>query len=261
MIDHIKGIAIHLIIMISIFAGGMFYLFNSYLPSVTNHGESLTVPDLEGLSLDEVAKKLEGNTLKFVVIDSSAFNPRYEPSVVMNQVPEFNAKVKENRKIYLTINASKVPSVAIPDLSNKSLRNALITLEANGLKKDSVIYKPYNSPVIIGYFYKGKKVSAGDSVPRGSSIGLVVGLTEGNTEIPIPDLVGRNYKGLKDYLEGFGLILSTRWVKDNKDFDENVVFKQNPIPSDSTDTRVKTIKAGGIIDVWISGDEPNDSIQ
>ena len=128
------------------------------------------------------------------------------------------------------------------------------------LKKDSVIYKPYNSPVIIGYSYKGRKISAGDSVPRGSSIGLIVGLTEGNTEIPIPDLVGRNYKGLKNYIEGFGLILSTRWVE-NEEFDENIVFKQNPTSSDSTDTRIKTIKAGGIIDVWISGEEPNDSIQ
>jgi len=259
MLNHIKGIAIHLIIMVGLFAGGLYYLFYSYLPSTTNHGETLTVPDLEGLSIAEVSKKLENNSLKYIIIDSSTFNPRYEPSVVMNQEPSFNSKVKENRKIYLTINAATIPSVSIPDLSNKSLRNAIIILEGSGLKKDSVIYKPYSSPVVIGYYYKGKKMSAGDSVPKGSSIGLVVGLTEGNTDIRIPDLIGKSYQGLKAYLEGYGLILSTRWVKD-EELPQNIVFKQKPMPSDSTETRIKTVKAGSIIDVWITGEEPKDSI-
>ena len=260
MLNQIKGITVHITIMLCLFAGGLYYLFNSYLPATTNHGETLTIPDLEGLTIDEVTKKLETNSLQYTIIDSTTFNPRYEPSVVMNQEPPFNSKVKENRKIYLTVNAASVPLVPIPDLSNKSLRNALIILEGAGLKKDSVIYRPYSSPVIIGYLFNGKKVGVGDSVPRGTSIALIVGLTEGNTEIRIPDLIGRNHKGLKDYLDGHGLILSMRWVKDIES-PLNMVYKQNPMPSDSTDNRIRTVKAGSIIDVWISGEQPIDSIQ
>lgn len=260
MLAHIKGIALHITIMVAIIFGGFYYLFYMYMPSTTNHGETLTVPNLEGLNIEEVAKKLETNSLEYIVIDSTTYNPRFEPSVVMNQVPEMNAKVKENRKIYLTVNAKEIPNVPLPDLSNKSLRNALITLESHGFKKDSVVYKPYNSPVVIGHTYKGKNIEIGDSLPRGSAIGLIIGLTEGNSEITVPDLIGKDYKGLKKYLDSYGLILSARWVKD-EEMPENAVFKQSPMPSDSTDTKLKTVKAGSIIDVWIAGEEPIDSIQ
>lgn len=260
MLGQLKGIAVHIIAMLIIVVLGFYYLFYMYLPSTTNHGETLTVPNLEGLTIHEVKDKLDKTSLEFMVIDSTTYNPRYEPSVVMNQVPSMNAKVKENRKIYLTINANKIPNVPLPDLSNKSLRNALITLERHGLVKDSVVYKPYNSPVVIGQTYKGRTIEPGDSVPRGSAIGLIVGLTEGNSEIRVPDLIGKEYDGLKKYLEGFGLILSARWVKDDE-MPENTVFKQSPMPSDSTDTEIKTVSAGSIIDVWIAGEEPKDSIQ
>ena len=257
MLAKIKGIIVHLVIMTVLIAVSFYYLFYVYLPTTTNHGESITVPNLEGMVLSEVADKLSKNSLKFVVIDSTTFNPRFEPSTVMNQVPEADVKVKENRKIYLSINASSIPLVELPDLSNKSLRNALITLETYGLKKDSVVYKPYNSPVVIGHTYKGKKIEVGDKVPRGAMIGLVVGLTDGNNEINVPDLIGRDYKGLKKYLEGYGLILSASWVQEDG-MPENAVFKQSPTPADSLN--VKTVTAGSIIDVWISGEEPKDTI-
>ena len=260
MIAHLKGIVVHIVVMIAIVFGLFYYLFYMYLPSTTNYGETLTVPNLLELEVKDVANKLEKTSLQYIVIDSTTYNPRFEPGVVMNQVPEEGVKVKENRKIYLTINANEIPNIPLPDLSNKSLRNALITLERYGFVKDSVVYKPYNSPVVIGHTYKGKPIEVGDSLPRGSAIGLIVGLTEGNSEIRVPDLIGREYDGLKKYLEGFGLILSTRWVEDDE-LPQNMVFKQSPTPADSTDTQVKTVKAGSIIDVWISGEEPKDSIK
>ena len=260
MLDHIKGIAIHLISMVLFLSIGFYYLFNVYLPDTTNHGETLTVPNLIGLPINEVGDKLTKNALSYVIIDSTVYNSRFEPSAVMNQVPVANTKVKENRKIYLTVNAKKIPDVPLPDLSNKSLRNALITLERYGFKRDSVVYKPYSAPVVIGQTYNGRRVSAGDSLPRGSRVGLVIGLTEGNNEIMVPNLIGRPYLGLKEHIESYGLILSERWVKDDE-LPQNIVFKQSPMAADSTDTQVKMLKAGAIIDVWIAGEPLKDSIQ
>ena len=260
MLSNLKGVIIHVVIILLLTVAGFYYLFYVYLPTATNHGETITVPDLEGMSLKEVEEKLGKNTLQFVVTDSTAYNPRFKPSTVMNQVPEAHVKVKENRKIYISINAKDVPLVELPDLSNKSLRNALIKLESVGLKKDSVVYKPYNSPVVIGQTYKGKSIEAGDKIPKGEKIGLIVGLTEGNNKVKVPDLIGREYKGLKKYLEGYGLILSARWVEEN-DMPDNVVFKQSPMPFDTLETaEINTVVAGSIIDVWISGKEPKDSI-
>ena len=260
MLAHLKGIVVHLIIMAVCIVGGFYYLFYVYLPATTNHGETITIPNLEGMNIKEVKNKLESNSLQYQIIDSTTYNPRFEPSVVMNQVPPMNSKVKENRKVYLTVNAKEVPQQPIPDLSNKSLRNAIITLETYGFIKGEVVYKPYNSPVVMGMNYNGKEIEAGDSLPRGSAISLIIGLTDGNSEITVPDLIGREFEGLKKYLDSYGLILSTRWVEDDE-MPENVVFKQSPMPSDSTSVKLKTVKAGAIIDVWVSGTAPVDTIK
>lgn len=261
MIEHLKGIAVHMAIMGILMAGGFYYLFYVYLPVTTNHGETITVPDLDGISLDEVMSRLENTTLEYVVIDSTTYNPRYESLTVMSQVPNANTLVKENRKIYLTINARNVPLVALPKLKDRYLRDALITLESYGFVRDSIVYRPSNSPLVLQQYYQGKAVKEGDKLPRGAKIKLVVGIQEGLGEIPVPDLIGRHYKGLKDYLETQGLLLSQKWVDDDE-YPENHVFWQSPAPGDSNTTTNPMIKVGAIIDVKIAGTEPKkDTIQ
>lgn len=257
----LKGIGAHIIGMFIILCICFYYLFYMYLPSTTNHGETITVPDLTGMQISDVDKAISENSLQYVVVDSGTFNPSAEPLSVLNQVPRANSKVKENRKIYLTINARTAPNVEMPNLEKKSLRDALILLESLGLKKDSIVYKPYIfENVVIGQSYKGEKIKGGKLIPKGSKISLTVGMGSNNNEIPVPDLIGRNHKGLKEYLQRYGLVLSPPNWAENPDMPEGLVFKQSPAASDSNATKVKTMKFGAIIDVWISGEEPKNSI-
>ena len=72
---------------------GFFYI---YLPVTTNHGESLTVPDLEGMPMDKLDEFLVKRRLRYEVSDSS-YSSRYEPLTVLSQFPGAGAKVKENQ--------------------------------------------------------------------------------------------------------------------------------------------------------------------
>ena len=89
-------------ILVSILILGFFYVF---LPGITNHGESVTVPDLIGLEYRDLDKFLTKRSLRYEINQDSGFTSDYPPLAVLKQYPEPGAKVKENRKIFLSLNA------------------------------------------------------------------------------------------------------------------------------------------------------------
>ena len=100
------------------------FLMLSWLKSSTNHGDFETVPDLKGKSISVAEIELNENNLVMQIQDSANFNPNYPKFSVIEQDPKANAKVKENRKIYITLNPSGYRKIAVPDLSHKSFRQA-----------------------------------------------------------------------------------------------------------------------------------------
>ena len=102
--------------------------FYIYLPISTNHGETVTVPDLEGIDFEDLDEFLLKRDLRYEVSDSS-YSGKYPPMAVLLQFPKAGAKVKENRKIYITLNRVNPPTTAMPDLTIGSLRNAEAVLE------------------------------------------------------------------------------------------------------------------------------------
>src|SRR5436190_20187116 len=88
------GIALGILFLIGV---GYFYV---YLPSATNHGESITVPDLTGMKLEELNTFLGEHELRFEV-DDSTYSEDYPPLTVLRQFPRAGSTVKENRMIYI----------------------------------------------------------------------------------------------------------------------------------------------------------------
>lgn len=79
-----------------------FYSFSSYLTSYTLHGESVTVPSLEGLSEEEVATLLNEKELRYEILDS-IYVEKQPKGIVIDQNPKAESFVKKNRKIYITV--------------------------------------------------------------------------------------------------------------------------------------------------------------
>src|SRR5687768_13145885 len=108
-----------LVLTLAITVGTFFFLaiiyFYIYLPATTNLGESITVPDLLGMKIEEIEKFLTEHDLQYEVSDS-AYSADYPPLTVLRQFPKAGAKVKENRKILISINRVTPPTVPVPDL-------------------------------------------------------------------------------------------------------------------------------------------------
>src|SRR5688500_18182445 len=97
--DTLGGLLLHMLVAMLIIIVVCVFLFYAYLPHVTNHGESITVPSVEGLPITKVEEFLADHDLRYEVNDSS-YSADYPPLTVLKQFPAAGAKVKENRKIF-----------------------------------------------------------------------------------------------------------------------------------------------------------------
>lgn len=152
------------------------FLILKWLDSTTNNGEFVTVPDLKGKSLETVKIELEDNDLVMQVQDSANFNPNYPKFSVIEQDPVAGSQVKEERKIYLTLNPSGFRKVPIPQIMRRTYRQAKPTLEALGFTVGKTTYiDNIGKDVVFGIKHNGKDVKEGDKLPLKTTIDLVLG--------------------------------------------------------------------------------------
>ena len=152
------------------------FLFFHWITFVTNHGNEITVPNLAKLNEDQVEEKLNELDLDYEIIDTVDYNPNFPKLTVVQQEPTSGSKVKGGRTIYLKLNASTFKMVAVPDLIEKTYRQAVPTLKAIGLQEGTIKYIPYiGKDMVLEMWMNGKKIKPGTKVLKASKIDLVLG--------------------------------------------------------------------------------------
>lgn len=152
------------------------YIFFHWITYATNHGEEITVPNLAKLSAEQAEERLSELDLNFIILDTVDFNPAFPKLTIVDQEPKPGAKVKAGRKVYLKINAEKFTMVSVPDLVEKTYRQAVPTLKAVGLEEGTITYKPYlGKDMVLEMQFNGKKLKPGDKVLKSSKIDLILG--------------------------------------------------------------------------------------
>lgn len=155
---------------------GIMIIYSFWLDFTTNHGEEIPVPDLSKLTEEQAEAKLDELDLDYVVLDTVDFRQNFPKYTVVEQDPAPGFKVKRDRKIYLKINAGSFANVRIPDLIEKTYRQAAPTLKALGLEVGQISYKPYlGKDMVLEMKLNGKILKPGDRVMKSSKIDLVLG--------------------------------------------------------------------------------------
>jgi beta-lactam-binding protein with PASTA domain len=243
-----KDVLIHLFIILAIFVGIVLCFFYLYLPVTTNHGETITVPKLIGMSSQDLESTLKAKHLRYQINDSS-YTPGVKPYTILTQHPSEGSKVKKNRKIYIAIASTVPPKVKMPKLVDASLRSAETTLKSYDLAIGKVSYVPSPFPnLVLKQLIKGQAVQQGTMLPKGTKIDLVVGNGTSSEEFDVPDLVGMDIEEARSLLESQGLSIGLTRSDPSSTKKKGTVTKQKP----SSDSGRK-IKAGEEIDLWITG--------
>lgn len=238
------GLLLSVVVALLIFLTIGISYFYVYLPSSTNHGESITVPDIQGMHISELDQFLLERNLRFEVNDSS-YSDDYEPLTVLKQYPAAGTKVKENRNIFISVNRITPPTVPMPNLIDGSLINAEAVMRGSELRRGRIqlVRGPFLN-LVKEMHYKGRKIEPGTRVPKGSTIDLVVE-DGGSNEIPTPDVVGYTLEDAKIPIFGSNLHLGEIYlVGDTVNNGPIVILKQMPEPN-------QKMRAGDVIDVWV----------
>lgn len=152
------------------------FLMLKFLKVWTNHGEHVVVPDLTKKTLTEVEFILEENNLRYEVLDSTDYDPKFPAFSVISQSPEAAEHVKENRKIYLTINPSGYRKVTVPKVIQTTRRSAEAILKSVGLVVGKITYvDDIGKDMVLELSHEGKKVEPGAQLIKMSKVDLVCG--------------------------------------------------------------------------------------
>lgn len=141
----------------------------------THHGEEIRVPNIEGMRIAKAREVMEECGLEIVVTDSG-YNRRLPADCVLTQNPTQGLTVKSGHIVYVTINSSNSPSVAIPDVvDNCSYREAEAKLISLGFKVLPPQYVTGEKDWVYGVSCGGRKLSSGERVSIEQPLTLLIG--------------------------------------------------------------------------------------
>ncbi len=231
------------------------YIATLSLSAITDHGETLRVPDLSKLTQAQIGERMAGTGLEITVADSAAFNPDYPPLSVVQQIPRPGAVVKRGRLIHLTLNPKTYERLKFRNIFDKSLREAKIYFDISNLKIGRITYEPYLAKgVVLRAECQGKALSAGDEVPEFSTIDLTVGKGLGNEILRTPELLGMCYTDAVHKLREENLLVGILRYEPGADEHNGIVYRQFP-------KAAKPVREGTAIALWFTPDTTEAAIQ
>lgn len=150
-------------------------LVNMWLGSYTRHGEGFEVPDLTGMDFDKAEAMLEKDGILLETTDSG-YNKRLPGNSILTQTPGAGTNVKSGRTIYVVVNSTSSPVVAIPDLiDNSSFREAQARLQAIGFRLLPPKVIDGEKDWVYGIMNNGRQLQTGERVSIELPLTLVIG--------------------------------------------------------------------------------------
>jgi beta-lactam-binding protein with PASTA domain len=224
-----------------------------WLRIYTHHGQSITVPNLSGLTTDEVEDVTSSRHLRFEVVDS-VYSTEMPRGTVLKQNPRANSTVKKNRKIFLTMNAVNPEMVSMPRLVGLSIRQARLALQNAGLSLGDISYRPdYAINNVLQQMHRDSVINEGTEIIKGTVIDLVLGMGPSDESTRIPDLIGFSLDAaadiIADYYLNIGAITYDENMENEDDTAAAFIWRQYPEFDEFS-----RMNMGMEVDIWLSAD-------
>ncbi len=226
-------------------------LVNLGLMIYTRHGQTFETPNFGGMSLTDVQRLAHSKHLRIEVTDS-VYIAHKAPGSVIEQNPKPKVRVKNNRTIFITLNATTAKKMRMPDVVGLSLRQAKATIEMQGFEVGRLSFAPdMASNNVLSQLYGGRTVQADELLSVGSKIDLVLGKSHDSERTALPQLKGLSLVSAKSNIVeaslNVGKIKYDESVMNMADTMEAKVYAQYPVATDDTDLEV-----GSQVDVYLT---------
>ncbi len=233
-----------------VFLVAVFVALDLFLHIFTQHGVSVAVPDMVGMSRAEAEQLCRKDKLQIVIVDSVYVDAVPKGTVYM-QTPKAGEQVKRGRKIYLTLNASHEKQTLMPNLVGLSLRQARVELPGHGLKLGRLIYvEDIATNNILGQLIAGEPVLPGTKLPVGTVVDLKLGLNPSDGYTTIPDVIAMTSNKAADELLGASLNIDNLVYDSTVGKDTASAFVYRQVPSAGT----KNVMLGTSVRLYLTLD-------
>ena len=205
------------------------------LSFLTNHNKEIIVPDFTTMTVADAADIAQQAGIRVEVTDS-VYIRRMDKGTVYSQNPTAGSRVKKNRMIRLTINATMAKQVSMPNLVGYSMRQAKAELSSRGLTLGNLIYvNDMATNNVLKQQYHGRDIASGTPIDSGAEVDLVVGLNPSDNQTLVPNVIGMKYARAVDAVHDYSLnvarVTFDDSVKSYSDSLNAVVFRQSPAAS------------------------------
>ena len=214
--------------LFAIWAGALFLfvvlLDQFVMPFYVQEGKTTRVPDVLGMKVQdaEVLLTQQGLVGKEAEVRE---DKQYPEGTVAAQNPPAGSVVKFGRGVYLTVSGG-TPTVRMPALRGRSLRDANLTLERFGLRVGDIQYQvsqgyPENTIIEQG-------IPEGKEITSRSSVSLIVSQGPSANRVPVPNVVRKSLTEAERVLLNAGLTLGKVTYQVNLSMLPNTVLDQYP---------------------------------
>ncbi|HWV32004.1 MAG TPA: PASTA domain-containing protein [Dyadobacter sp.] len=236
---------IHIGIIVSLLLVLFLGFFFVYLPFTTNHGEAITVPDLKKKSVEDLDDFLGDRDLRYEV--DCTFVTNVPPLTIISQYPLPGSKVKEGRKIYVTVVSRTAPLIKMPKLTDMTHRSAQMLLKSVGLEEGNISYVPDMAQnAVLRQLYNGKEILPGQPIAKGTKIDLELGEGLGTAQFETPSVIGMPLDEAKIAIVGAGLkVGQVMEVPAEEGQAAGSIVRQNPDAGNK-------VRIGDVIDLWVT---------
>ena len=224
------------VLAILIFLAGIGYFLWSAIFGgiITDHSEEIMVPNLIGMTMEEVNRDLALGNIDdvFRIVEGRTLVSDYPVGQIIDQDPKPN-ETKKGDGIVITVDISSGPQlIAMPDLENREYRQAVSMLQnVMGMKVEPVY--EYSDEINRNYVIRTEPGAYLNLVP-GQTVRLVISKGPEVKKVPVPNFVNRRIDDVMLMMETLGLqaeILETR----DETKEKGIVLYQSVIAESEVD--------------------------
>ncbi|HVN80361.1 MAG TPA: PASTA domain-containing protein [Terriglobia bacterium] len=204
-------------------------------------GNEVTVPNLEGQTLQQAASQLNAVELRLKV-DGRRFDNQIPGDRIISQVPSPDSRLKKNRTVRIVVSLG-AKRVQVPDLRGESLRVSQFSLLKKGLSLGMIAAVSFDG-------VEKDHIIAQDPSPQAQlaaspTVNVLISSGRRNREYLMPDLAGRNLEEVYKVIQNSGITLGKLDYQSTPGLVRGTILKQVP-------TAGQKLVEGSAIDLEVS---------
>lgn len=213
------GIALAFVVVTAIF---IFYLL--YENDPFGRVAETTMPNLVGLSYEEIKDSPEYDYIEMVVDGEPAYHEQYGRGVIYDQLPAAGKAIKVGAVAKVKV-SSGTKMISMPAFAREEATEVYNRIKELGLEYTSLDVNDNSVPK--GYVVRTVP-EAGASVPAGQVVTVYVSLGSDKKMVDVPNVEGLSVSNAQAMLESFNLKLGNISPVPDSKYPAGTVIAQNP---------------------------------